>query len=79
MVRHKRILSLALSAACLAASARAVFMVHEFYLPLPEAQVLQAFRGVDTLNLVKAPLESVTSIVVSGPDTIIHYDHWEDG
>lgn len=54
-------------------------MVHEFYLPLPEAQVLQAFRGVDAWNRVRAPLDSVTSIVVTGPDTIIHYDHWEDG
>jgi len=54
-------------------------MVHEFYLPLPEAQVLQTFRTFDGYNRVKAPLESVTSIIVTGPDTIIHYDHWEDG
>ncbi len=78
-MRNKRVLGLVFLTACLAASAQAVFMVHEFYLPLPEAQVLQAFRDVDSLNLVKAPLESVTSIVVTGPDTIIHYDHWEDG
>ncbi|MGI5869738.1 MAG: DUF2341 domain-containing protein [Kiritimatiellia bacterium] len=59
--------------------APAVYMVHEFYLPLPEAQVLQAFNTLDGWNRIKAPMESVTSIVVTGPDTIVHYDHWEDG
>jgi uncharacterized repeat protein (TIGR01451 family) len=78
-MRINRIFNLALLTAFLAASAHAVYMVHEFYLPLPEAQVLQSFRSVDGMNRVRAPLESVTSIVVTGPDTIIHYDHWEDG
>ncbi|HPK36921.1 MAG TPA: hypothetical protein PLH01_01445, partial [Kiritimatiellia bacterium] len=79
MIRNKQILSLMLLTAFLAVSARGVYMVHEFYLPLPEAQVLKAFNTLDGLGQVKAPIDSVTSIVVTGPDTIIHYDHWEDG
>lgn len=56
---------------------QAAFMVHDFYLPLPEAQVRSSFLGVG--KNIDTVLESVTSIVVTGPDTVIHYDHWEDG
>ncbi len=78
-MRYKRVLGLALLIACMAASAHAVYMVHEFYLPLPESQVLQCFKSLAVKKGVKPRIESVTSIVVTGPDTIIHYDHWEDG
>ena len=57
--------------------AHAVFMVHDFYLPLPEAQIRATMLSLAPKT--GTTLESIFSIVVTGPGTIIHYDQWEDG
>jgi uncharacterized repeat protein (TIGR01451 family) len=69
----------ALVAAGVAFSAQGAFMVHEFYLPLPEAQIRSSFVSLSSASAVGTTMEAVFSIVVTGPGTIIHYDHWEDG
>ncbi|MBW7866243.1 MAG: DUF11 domain-containing protein, partial [Candidatus Hydrogenedentes bacterium] len=61
----------------LALPAQAVFMVHDFYLPMPEAQVRASLYTLSTAT--NTTIDSVTSIVVTGSGTVIHYDHWEDG
>ena len=58
--------------------ARAVNLVEEFYLPMPEAQLLQACRTI-TPAITDTNFASITSILVTGNGTVIYYDQWEDG
>ena len=58
--------------------ARAANLVEEFYLPLPEAQMLQACRAVYPA-VTDTNFASTTSILVTGNGTVIYYDQWEDG
>src|SRR6478609_3678119 len=55
----------------------AAVLVHEFYLPMPEAQIRQAYGLIET-NLSNT-LDSAFSVVVTGDGTVIYYDQWEDG
>ncbi len=57
---------------------RAVNLVEEFYLPLPEAQVLQACKSI-TPAVSDTNFAAITSILVTGDGTQIYYDQWEDG
>ncbi len=57
--------------------AQAVYMVYEFYLPMPEAQVRTSLLTLQSGT--GATVDAVTSIVVTGTGTVIHYDQWEDG
>lgn len=53
-------------------------VVETYYVPIPEDQlrnVMVALQG----SSVGTTLTSVTSIVVTGDNTVIYYDHWEDG
>lgn len=52
-------------------------MVHDFYLPLPESQVQTSLRAL--YSYTGNTIDAVTSVVVTGSGTIIHYDQWEDG
>ncbi len=68
--------------ALLAAVARAdaANIIHEFYVPLPEAQVKTALVSIEpAAGVVGSTIESVISIVVTGAGTVVHYDEWEDG
>ena len=65
----------ALWSAVLAGSAATV--VHDFYLPMPEAQIRQTFTALE--SSVGTTLDSVFSVVVTGEGTVIYYDQWEDG
>src|SRR5689334_2098070 len=58
-------------------TASAATLVHDFYLPMPEAQIRQTFSTIETN--VGTTLDSVFSVVVTGPGTVIYYDQWEDG
>ncbi|HKS37299.1 MAG TPA: hypothetical protein VJW76_08930, partial [Verrucomicrobiae bacterium] len=60
-----------------ASSAVAATLVHDFYLPMPEAQIQQTFTTLETG--VGTTLDSVFSVVVTDGGTVIHYDQWEDG
>jgi hypothetical protein len=50
-----------------------------FYVPLPEEALY--FETFKILNrwYARAPIISITSIAVSTSNTVIWYDHWEDG
>ena len=58
-------------------SARAVNLVQEFYLPMPEAQINQANNAI--ISGTSTSINSIFSIVVTGTGTVIYYDQWEDG
>ena len=55
----------------------AATLVHDFYLPMPEAQIRQTFTALE--SSVGTTLDSVFSVVVTGEGTVIYYDQWEDG
>jgi len=55
-----------------------VTLVHDFYLPLPEAQVRNTFVALQPTG-IGTTLDSIYSIVITAPGTVIYYDHWEDG
>jgi uncharacterized repeat protein (TIGR01451 family) len=61
-------------------AARAQTIVHEYYVPLPEAQLRTALVGIEPASgRVGNQIESVISVVIAAPGTAVHYDHWEDG
>ena len=61
--------------------------VQHFYVPLPEDQVLHALRAIYPGNdvctafgpNVANPINTYISISALSDNTIIYYDHWEDG
>ena len=55
----------------------AATLVHDFYLPMPEAQIRQTFTALE--SNVGTTLDSVFSVVITGEGTVIYYDQWEDG
>ena len=58
-------------------AAHAAVMIHEFYLPMPEAQIRMTLATLT--STAGTTMETVFSIVSTGPDTVVHYDQWEDG
>ena len=60
-------------------AARAVNLVQEFYLPMPEAQILQAAKAVAPSDVTQNNYTMITSILITGSNTVIYYDQWEDG
>ena len=59
-------------------TARAVNLVQEFYLPMPEQQIYTALNTVQPGG-TSTTQSSTYSIVVTGDGTVIVYDQWEDG
>jgi uncharacterized repeat protein (TIGR01451 family) len=57
--------------------ARAVNLVQEFYLPMPEQQIYQANTAI--IAGTGSTIFSTFSVVVTGDGTVINYDQWEDG
>ena len=55
----------------------ATHLVQEFFVPLPEDQVQKSFKVL--YSGVGAQMNTVIAIVVTADNTVIHYDHWEDG
>src|SRR5436305_562938 len=58
-------------------TARAVGVVQEFYLPMPEQQIYTALSTI--VPGTGTTQNSTYSIVVSGDGTVVVYDQWEDG
>ncbi|MBX3010174.1 MAG: DUF11 domain-containing protein [Caldilineaceae bacterium] len=48
-----------------------------FFVPLPEDQIRTAF--LQTASGVSATMHSVVGISITANDTLIYYDHWENG
>lgn len=64
----------------LSGTSQAQSIIHEFYVPMPEAQVRTALVAIEPASgIVGTTMESVVSIVATGTGTVIHYDQWEDG
>src|SRR6267378_3710147 len=57
-------------------AAGAATLVHDFYLPMPEAQIRQTFTALE--SNVGTTLDSVFSVVIACEKKVIYYDQWED-
>ncbi len=74
------LVALLLGFASLLSAVQAQTIVHEYYVPLPEAQLRTALVGVEPASgRVGSQMESVISIVIAAPGTVVKFDHWEDG
>lgn len=51
--------------------------VQNYYVPMDEVNLLDVFNTLS--SEAASPLQNVISIVVGDDNTIIYYDHWEDG
>jgi hypothetical protein len=55
------------------------FPIQTFYVPFKDDDVFQNMFFQINSGKAKAPLESIISVAFSTSDTIVWYDHWEDG
>jgi len=70
---------LALAALVAAAPLIAADMkMQSMYVPLPEEQLLDNIFHVMKSN-AESPVNSLISVAISTKDTVVYYDHWEDG
>jgi hypothetical protein len=54
--------------------------VQTYFVPLPEDDLFDYFKLLRPVQLdVVAPVSSVVSIAIAANNTIVYYDHWEDG
>ena len=60
-----------------APAVRAVNLVQDFYLPMPEQQIYTANSAI--VSGTGSTINSTFSILVTGDGTVIYYDQWEDG
>ena len=58
--------------------ANASAQLQTFYVPLPEEEILLASQVLDPA-LTDTNINTVISITAAANNTIIYYDHWEDG
>ncbi len=76
---------LAVTALCLWASVRVATgalsqqVVQQFFVPFPETDFKTSLQGIAGSTSVGTNLQTTLSIVVGTTNTIIVYDHWEDG
>lgn len=54
-------------------------VIQEFYLPMPEQQILPVFGKQRAFTTETTNMTAVVSIVVSEDNTVIFYDQWENG
>ena len=53
--------------------------IQTYFVPLPELQLQNSLKAVDADNQIGDVMRSIISIAATGDNTIIYYDHWEDG
>ncbi|HYD48088.1 MAG TPA: hypothetical protein VEB21_07070, partial [Terriglobales bacterium] len=75
--RKLSLIAVAALVALLPAVSLAQNIVQSFFIPLPDDQIRSHFLSVYTGT--GNTMVSVTSIVVTGDNTRIYFDHWEDG
>src|SRR4051794_23620232 len=55
-------------------------VVQQFFVPFPETDFQNSLKAIDTTGTpVGTDLNSIVSIAVGTTNTVIIYDHWEDG
>lgn len=70
----------ALASSLFLAKAATGQIVQTYYVPLPEADLLDTFQDINSGQVAGAVnIQTLISIAVAADNTIIYYDHWEDG
>lgn len=54
-------------------------VVQTYFVPLPEDELFSTFSSINTIANSATSIKSLISIAIAASDTIIYYDHWEDG
>src|ERR1017187_4510879 len=54
-------------------------IVQQFFVPFPETDFKTSLQAIAAANAVSNQILTTVSIVVGTSNTIIVYDHWEDG
>ena len=54
-------------------------VVQQFFVPFPETDFKTSLQAIATGTTVTTNIQTVVAIVVGTTNTIIVYDHWEDG
>jgi uncharacterized repeat protein (TIGR01451 family) len=72
------VLALLLCSARLASGALSQQIVQQFYVPFPETDFQASLQGITSDN-VGTQMQTILSIVVGTTNTVVVYDHWEDG
>lgn len=54
-------------------------VIQEFYLPMPEQQILTVFGKQRAFTSDTTNMTAVVSIVISETNTVVYYDQWENG
>ena len=54
-------------------------IVQQFFVPFPETDFKASLQAIATGTTVTTNIQTVVSIVVGATNTVIVYDHWEDG
>src|SRR5579862_9058244 len=67
-----------LCASALAPRSSAASVVETYYVAIPEDQLRNAFVALQGSS-IGTTITSITSIVVTGNNTVVYYDQWEDG
>ena len=63
-----------------ALSASAANVLQTFFVPLPEDQMQISLNAIDAYRgLIGDEMRSAISMVIGTDDTVLYYDHWEDG
>ena len=50
-------------------------IVETYFIPFPEEELFTTFQGINTA--VKGPITTI--IAIAANNTVIYWDHWEDG
>lgn len=54
-------------------------IVQTYYVPLPEADLDATFVDINSDAAIAVNIQTLISIAVAANNTVIYYDHWEDG
>lgn len=55
-------------------------VIQQFFVPFPETQLQGSLKAIDTTGTpVNNTIKSIISLVTGTTNTVIVYDHWEDG
>ena len=72
-------LTLAVALSTMASLASAQAPIQTFYVPVPEAGQLSRLSAPRMPALADTSIRTTIGITAAGDDTILYYDHWEDG
>jgi hypothetical protein len=53
-------------------------IVQTYFIPCPEAQLFETFKAINSAQ-VSGNVTTILSVAIAANNTVIYWDHWEDG